>query len=346
MITLVCAEVNVAGGSAFPVDIDKGKLVGHLKDEIAEKQKYEFAASKLQLFLAKTEGGAWLALDDAASVDIDRDGDARHSNTKLVKMEPLQLLKTCVGKLPKQIQVHVLVVLPEKELEADSRYFIQPNVQDQVEKAVFVIVDEDNEELKGVGMGVFFSATLAVTCDHNLTAQHTVGNVVTLALKDEKAEVVVVARDAELDFAILQSSKPRPVFIPPWNGRPDALRGRYDLVLASYRLGIDEYQDVFKNQLGFAQVAGISLSAHRRHIMYSCPTYAGDSGAALLIKDGFLVGIHVETINALREEMDRKKTMKGRLTDVEESLDNIARSGLAQGCSGLLVHAFKDVVRE
>ncbi|CEG41789.1 crn domain-containing protein-containing protein [Plasmopara halstedii] len=37
------------------------------------------------------------------------------------------------------------------------------------------------------------------------------------------------------------------------------------------------------------------------------------------------------------KELDRKKVIKDRLTDVEESLDNIARSGLAQGCSGLLV---------
>jgi hypothetical protein len=80
--------------------------------------------------------------------------------------------------------------------------------------------------------------------------------------------------------------------------------------------------------------------------MFSCPTYAGDSGAALIMKDGCLVGIHQETINALREEMERKKVIKDRLTDVEESLDNIARSGLAQGCSGLLVHGFRDVASE
>ncbi|KAF4149800.1 Trypsin-like peptidase domain [Phytophthora infestans] len=170
---------------------------------------------------------------------------------------------------------------------------------------------------------------------------------VSVALKEGIEVVEVGARSSQLDFAILKSSKTRSFFIPPWNGRPDELRGRYDLVLASYRFGIDEYQDVFKNQLGFAPVAGISISAHRRHIMYSCPTYAGDSGAALLLKDGFLVGIHLETINALREEMDSKKTIKDRLNDVEESLDNIARSGLAQGCSfGLLAHEFKDVVSE
>nr|WNO07187.1 CRN effector protein [Phytophthora cinnamomi] len=67
MVTLFCAVVGVAG-SAFPVDIDAGETVGDLKKAIAEDQKYDFAASKLQLFLAKTEGGAWLIDDD----DLDK----------------------------------------------------------------------------------------------------------------------------------------------------------------------------------------------------------------------------------------------------------------------------------
>ncbi|EEY59530.1 crinkler (CRN) family protein, putative [Phytophthora infestans T30-4] len=36
MVTLYCAVVGVAG-SAFPVDIDESKSVGHLKDAIKEK---------------------------------------------------------------------------------------------------------------------------------------------------------------------------------------------------------------------------------------------------------------------------------------------------------------------
>ncbi|KAE9089676.1 hypothetical protein PF007_g19513, partial [Phytophthora fragariae] len=188
-------------------------------------------------------------------------------------------------------------------------------------------------------------ATLAVTGDHNLTEQDTVGSSVTLALKEEMANVEVVARNAELDFAILKSSEPRS-FIAPWNGSADDLESRCDPVLASFRLGIGEFQASYKGKLGFAPAACIAISSLRRHIIFSCPTYAVDSGAALLVKDGCLVGIHLETINALREEMDRKKVIKDRLNDVEESLDNLVRSGLAQGCSGLLVHEFKNAVSE
>ncbi|KAG4037232.1 hypothetical protein PC123_g27202 [Phytophthora cactorum] len=38
MITLYCAVVSVSG-SAFPVDIDENKSVGHLKDAIAKEKK-------------------------------------------------------------------------------------------------------------------------------------------------------------------------------------------------------------------------------------------------------------------------------------------------------------------
>ncbi|KAG4036565.1 hypothetical protein PC123_g27866 [Phytophthora cactorum] len=65
MITLYCAVVGVAG-SAFPVDIDENKSVGHLKDAIKEKKMYQFPADELQLFLAKKGdgAGAWLTEKD------------------------------------------------------------------------------------------------------------------------------------------------------------------------------------------------------------------------------------------------------------------------------------------
>lgn len=63
------------------------------------------------------------------------------------------------------------------------------------------------------------------------------------------------------------------------------------------------------------------------------------------MKDGFLVGIHQETVNALREKTERKKTIADRLTDVEVSLDAVS-SGFGQGCFALSVHEFTNVVCE
>ncbi|GMF39244.1 unnamed protein product [Phytophthora lilii] len=90
---------------------------------------------------------------------------------------------------------NALIVQVPHRAEIAPSYFILPETREKVAKAVFVIVEEDKDDkgvgmgVKGVGMGVFFSATLAVTCDHNLTQQDTVGSSVSLALEDEMADV-------------------------------------------------------------------------------------------------------------------------------------------------------------
>ncbi|KAG2771626.1 hypothetical protein PC118_g25473 [Phytophthora cactorum] len=71
MVTLYCAIVGVAG-SAFPVDINETLSVGHLKKAILdENEDIKGPARALQLFLAKTDDGAWLQDDDPDEGDVD-----------------------------------------------------------------------------------------------------------------------------------------------------------------------------------------------------------------------------------------------------------------------------------
>ena len=58
-------------------------------------------------------------------------------------------------------------------------YFISPQAQNMVRAAVFYIMDEDSN---GVGVGVFFSKSKAVTANHNLTANHDVGSQVVVQI--------------------------------------------------------------------------------------------------------------------------------------------------------------------
>ncbi|DBB04738.1 TPA: hypothetical protein ACH3X3_010041 [Trebouxia sp. C0006] len=50
-------------------------------------------------------------------------------------------------------------------------------------------------------------------------------------------------------------------------------------------------------------------------------------GSALILKDGCLVGIHQEAINALRERLQHAKLVKDRLTEAEKSIDAIVNGG-------------------
>ena len=58
-------------------------------------------------------------------------------------------------------------------------YFISPRAQAMVRAAVFYIMDEDNN---GIGVGVFFSKSKAVTTDHNLTLSQGVGTQVVVQI--------------------------------------------------------------------------------------------------------------------------------------------------------------------
>ncbi|DBA78957.1 TPA: hypothetical protein ACH3X1_008830 [Trebouxia sp. C0004] len=65
-------------------------------------------------------------------------------------------------------------------------------------------------------------------------------------------------------------------------------------------------------------------------------------GSALILKDGRLVGIQQEAINALREKLQHAKLVKDRLTEAEKSIDAIVNGGVAQGCCALLASVFSE----
>ena len=162
------------------------------------------------------------------------------------------------------------------------------------------------------------------------------------AAHGEQLRLTVRARFTDDDFAILTSARPH-AFIPPYDEPPKILEEEVeceDLVLTGYRIGTEEHAPHFSRRLGFTRASSIVFSSHRRHLFYQCPTYAGDSGAALLLKDGRLIGIHQATVNALKERLDQAKTINGCVTASEESIDQIISGSLAQGGCALLSHVF------
>ncbi|KAL4163624.1 hypothetical protein KRP22_012131 [Phytophthora ramorum] len=116
MVTLFCAVVGVAG-SAFSVRVDESDSVDDLKDTIkAENEDIKGPARNLQLFLAKTEGGAWLPGDDSVPLQLDRGGgidDVRKVTTEeqLKATWAVQDVLTANNMTaPKPRQIHVLAV--------------------------------------------------------------------------------------------------------------------------------------------------------------------------------------------------------------------------------------------
>lgn len=120
----MCAIVGEVG-SVFGVKIDDGEQVWKAKEVIADKLKYTGRPDKLQLFLAKTAGGAWLEGVGAAGVILDNAGapvsrDENGAPQGFKKMDPLLWINNGnhFGKnfRPAEGNVHVLVVVPDQQL--------------------------------------------------------------------------------------------------------------------------------------------------------------------------------------------------------------------------------------
>nr|WNO07182.1 CRN effector protein [Phytophthora cinnamomi] len=116
LLSLECAIVGQVG-SSFDVKIDDGAKVSELKKAIKGEKPDTITgeADKQQLFLAKTDGGAWLDKVGAASVALDEHGHPQG----FVQMDSTLWIKNPkhfgANFEPGEGQIHVLVVVPEQE---------------------------------------------------------------------------------------------------------------------------------------------------------------------------------------------------------------------------------------
>ncbi|KAG2805648.1 hypothetical protein PC113_g24212 [Phytophthora cactorum] len=120
MVLLNCALVGE--GSVISIIIEEWKTVALLKKAIKAKKPNDFKdvdADKLQLFLAKTDDGAWLKSKDLLRMrkgEIPNEVESRYMNEELE--DPTD--KIC-SKFPSTIPdgtIHVLVVVPEQGTSA------------------------------------------------------------------------------------------------------------------------------------------------------------------------------------------------------------------------------------
>ncbi|GMF39973.1 unnamed protein product [Phytophthora fragariaefolia] len=118
MVKFFCA----VDGAVFEADIDQGASVSALKGKIHEKRMFQFPADDLQLFLAKTEGGAWLTKADVKNGVKDTTG-LKLLDAGRAKLRHVGLSDEDVGEVAEEEEeeeeeegkgpVHVLVVVPE-----------------------------------------------------------------------------------------------------------------------------------------------------------------------------------------------------------------------------------------
>ena len=149
-------------------------------------------------------------------------------------------------------------------------------------------------------------------------------------------ELEVLHIDWELDVATLRLLTPRgyPHFLECYTGPPSDVAGA-SLALCMFQLSESELPG-FGCGIGVLPADGVRLSADARHLLYACPAYAGDSGAAFLMADEQLVGVHHAFVNQLREQFERKHSVDEPLTGVEVSLEALVAGAGRGTCVALL----------
>ncbi|KAG6592650.1 Crinkler (CRN) family protein [Phytophthora cinnamomi] len=148
LLSLECAIVGQVG-SSFDVKIDDGAKVSELKKAIKGEKPDTITgeADKQQLFLAKTDGGAWLDKVGAASVALDEHGHPQG----FVQMDSTLWIKNPkhfgANFEPGEGQIHVLVVVPEQEGTSNVvSAATTPLTVEQVEMAVDKVLRERDEK--------------------------------------------------------------------------------------------------------------------------------------------------------------------------------------------------------
>ena len=190
------------------------------------------------------------------------------------------------------------------------------------------------------GVGVCVSASKAVTAAHNLTGL-TSGDTVKVYFPQTRAKwpLTVEVINSDLDYAVLATTGVFSKYLPLYNGPSSSLVGK-QLALCAFQLGIhEELHEWSSSSVGVMPATGVKLSREAHHLLYTSDTWPGDSGGALVLYSGELVGLHLAGVNALKEQFEQKRTLNERVTAVEESLESAARS-VASGCVALLAHVF------
>jgi Crinkler effector protein N-terminal domain len=116
MVKLFCSILGEKG-SAFAVEIEQNKSVDAVKDMIKKENMYEFASSKLQLYLGKASDVTWL---ESSSEDVQRLKEGGKTDLNEALMNTHNELQGAFGlqkvlkdmPVPSMEQIHLLVVVP------------------------------------------------------------------------------------------------------------------------------------------------------------------------------------------------------------------------------------------
>lgn len=190
-----------------------------------------------------------------------------------------------------------------------------------MESAAFTLLEEEEGKKRVLGFGFFVEKRRAVTCNRVLPDSVKVGD--SIAVKflapNKTMKLTVSLRDKTLDYAILESEhQDAPGFLEPYIGDPEDLVGQRmvlcaPLVASGKAFLLEESQD-----LRSVEANGVKLLTNETQLLYEGNVGRNHSGGALVLFDGQVAGMHLESVEEIRqrrlarEKASREKETGGR----------------------------------
>ena len=217
-------------------------------------------------------------------------------------------------------------------------------VLEKLRLAVIYFVDSNR---KPIGTGFFVSPRVAISAAHSFTESVMVGTIRTGYFGKphvgKTCQLKVDLIDRENDFIIFAiQGKDAPQHLEP---APVRLDPGGECILVAYQLGIhDELKELGKEP-SVGVFPGAITKAHERHFVYNAPSFAGDSGGAIILREGQVIGMHIMTVNQALELQRLKSLDEDKATtsdivqhvdSVEKSIDSLIKS-LSSGALGLSI---------
>lgn len=279
-------------------------------------------------------------------------GKVRVGDTKLQALERLSHVgtgglhdKDDVGLLDNDcitIEEGPYVFKSNRKQRDEDDNILGRGVYEKLTGAVCFFLDGEN---KPIGVGFAISGTTVYSVAHNFP-ESAVGTEMPCHFGKPNQHLVrqlkISSVDHHLDYCILRTvpgESPLPIFLEI--SREPLQPGR-NCILAAFQIGIQDDLKDLDPDLSVGIFKGEISKLYPRHFVYQCPSFAGDSGGAVVLKNGKVIGIHQETVIQARERIKQKDLdTDACLESVEASIDELLRS-LSSGSIGLQLSAISE----
>ncbi|KAK9827508.1 hypothetical protein WJX74_006394 [Apatococcus lobatus] len=233
------------------------------------------------------------------------------------------------GLQPLEKRMDYPIVTPEaRQLAEDCSFLIL------VDKAEVVSEDTKKRAKKLVpsGMGFFYGPKTALSCAHSLPEDVL------------QPGAMVQAVEKELEWVRL-TGQIQHAYMPVFSGTATELVGAR-LGLCSFHVNLTRQLDEPLSSLGIMPEHGIHVSHNACHLLYHCPCWPGDSGAAVILYKGQVAAMHQEGVNHVRELIRHKQDAgngpNARLDALAASFQSIVDS-TSQGALALTASHFPEL---